>query len=768
MANKFKKPEPVDKETLEAALKDTSSFISFQLAFQGLGIKLEKPGQKTPESDGVPRIFLIKGDDPNDPFSLEEANAPVGSPAFVEALLSGQIFAFPNGEQRPVQMQGTLEGGKLVTERSTPIDYEDPRDELPEEPAEPPRPKWYHRLFGFLPANRARIAEHTRWQTEHAKWEEEIPKLKAERQAEYEERKDEIAAAEVAYHFSVVRGEAAFKADREMQELVDRDEARRQAEIVEENQIKFRDTGIDLMIGLYETHPRFREEWLKKEGPKDNNGFYTEEQFKELTTADIDPAEVKIGGQGLTEREFAALAMFAATNEETCLRQQKKAVSDPVGAIEGFKKAGYTEARAKRLVADSFNSTFTLDLLSKDPRVYKYFDAVNEGRALAAEALKSYQNGDKTKLAEILGRAVEHGGMYVGVSGGRGVPGIAKLGGEMLELMERDPELRDMAKQSFEKRERSYTENTRIPSLSFDKLVENIQKMKKFEDLSRKGSERRAEIFRARAEGKELTAAQKKECLRDILVANMAEALRVFQANQSENEAASPAGKPFNTKALTEEYMRITSLNPTQAGIKGTKGGSSLPSSAPAFLMGALGKRVIKMPDVMSTVTDEAQLQKLTQTVEQIIETEHLTEKSMEELAKTVADKSGDKRYKLDNLLQKAAEVEKVAPQKEKTAQMTKEQEKLAREQEKLARDLAEGPARVERNKKFLDWLGKNNDLTQPQAVKAEQYLLDHPSVREAAKKLNEAKKFQLDIPEPVQPKPEKKAEAPQAAGPGN
>ncbi len=58
--------------------------------------------------------------------------------------------------------------------------------------------------------------------------------------------------------------------------------------------------------------------------------------------------------------------------------------------------------------------------------------------------------------------------------------------------------------------------------------------------------------------------------------------------------------------------------------------------------------------------------------------------------------------------------------------------------------------------------------MTQPQTVKAEQYLLDHPSVREAAKKINEEKKFQLDIPEPVQPKPEKKAEAPQAAPQGN
>ena len=80
MANKFKKPEPVEKETLEAALKDTDSFISFQRAFQGLGIKLEKPGQKTPESDGVPRIFLIKGDDPNDPFSRTAKRHPCLSP----------------------------------------------------------------------------------------------------------------------------------------------------------------------------------------------------------------------------------------------------------------------------------------------------------------------------------------------------------------------------------------------------------------------------------------------------------------------------------------------------------------------------------------------------------------------------------------------------------------------------------------------------------------------------------------------------------------
>ena len=401
---------------------------------------------------------------------------------------------------------------------------------------------------------------------------------------------------------------------------------------------------------------------------------------------------MKIGGQGLTEQEFAALAMFAATNEETSLRQQKKAVSDPAGAIEVFKKARYTEAQAKRLVADSFNSSFTLDMLHQDPRAPKYFGAVNEGRALAAEALKAYRNGDKTKLAEILGRAVEHGGMYVGVSGGKGVPGIAKLGGEMLELMERDPELRDMAKQSFEKRERAYTENTRIPPLSFDKLVENIQKMKKFEDLRRKGSERRAEIFRARAEGKELTAAQKKECLRDILVANMAEALRVFQTKQSENEDASPAEKPFNNEALKEEYMRITLLNPSQAGINGTKGGSSLPSSAPTFLIGALGKRVLKTPDVMSTVTDEAQMQKLTQTVEQIIETEHLTEKSVEELANTVADKTMDERYTLDNLLTKATKVEKLAPEPQKDERF-----------EEIKKNLDEQQKTIDQQKKIIE-----------------------------------------------------------------
>ena len=89
----------------------------------------------------------------------------------------------------------------------------------------------------------------------------------------------------------------------------------------------------------------------------------------------------------------------------------------------------------------------------------------------------------------------------------------------------------------------------------------------------------------------------------------------------------------------------------------------------------------------------------------------------MEELANTVADKSGDRMYTLNNLLQKATEVEKLVPEakQEQTAQKTKEQEGLAKEQKKqpesqknerfeeIKKNLDEQQKMIDRQKKIIE-----------------------------------------------------------------
>ena len=57
-----------------------------------LGLNLLNPGDKFEDSYGVPRVFLFKDGKTS---SLEEEGLEVGSKAFWEAAMKGQVFAYP-------------------------------------------------------------------------------------------------------------------------------------------------------------------------------------------------------------------------------------------------------------------------------------------------------------------------------------------------------------------------------------------------------------------------------------------------------------------------------------------------------------------------------------------------------------------------------------------------------------------------------------------------------------------------------------------------
>lgn len=108
-------------------------------------------------------------------------------------------------------------------------------------------------------------------------------------------------------------------------------------------------------------------------------------------------------------------------------------------------------------------------------------------------------------------------------------------------------------------------------------------------------------------------------------------------------------------------------------------------------------------------------------------------------------------------------EQEKARDREAREAEKTRKEAELNRE--RLAKDLAD-PGRAKRNEQFLDWLGgKSVSITRVEQLKAERYLTDHPSVREAARKLCDEKKIDVEVPEPVQP--EKRVEAPSAQSGG-
>ena len=100
---------------------------------KNLGLDLTKPKDKVPESNGVPRIFLFRDGKLS---YLEEGKMEVGSRDFWKAAAMGHVFAYPAGEQSPVQLQ--LQDFQKASPDLTFSDPIDPRKlpqvELPPEP----------------------------------------------------------------------------------------------------------------------------------------------------------------------------------------------------------------------------------------------------------------------------------------------------------------------------------------------------------------------------------------------------------------------------------------------------------------------------------------------------------------------------------------------------------------------------------------------------------------------------------------------------------
>ena len=666
---KYRTVQFEDEKKMQATLQlaqETYTNKKLSITLEKIGILLDEGGT-TPMSADAPRIFAVKDGKAVTP---EEGGMKIGSPAFIEALMKGQIFAYPNGGTAPVQLRGSAFQTKdmpepefrvQITDPLTP----DPRDNLRPEPAAKPAPKWYHRVFSFIPSNRRRIDEYEQYQKDREAWEQEKQQLQEEYEASA--NKDEIDVINAAKEkFGAKRDEASLEADKVMQNQVDRRIDARAADSLEDSHIKGVESGIDLMVSVYGTKPKFHEKWAKK-FEMDEKGYYMKEHFDTLTSSSLNPAKVMIGDEGLTEREFATIAMFAATNEETSLEQQKISVGDPSGSIETLQKAGYGKEQAERLVADANNTGFTVDILHRNNRMWKNFPAVNSGRDLATKALAVYP-AKKEALAEILGRAVEQGGMQAGISMDQGVTAAAKLAGEMLELMERDPELKEMAKKSFERRERAFTENTRIPAKKWDDLVKNIQNKAKFEEVRQKGFAGQIALIRAREQGKDLSPEQKRGYVRDILAGNMVEALRKHQEEKSTNEPASGKEQPFNYQSMLNEFNRLTTFTPGDRGLGATGSGSSMASNASTCLVSALTQRVIKTPDVLTTVTKPAEMEKMMKTLDKIIEADHLVDKSVDELVNEMALPKGFSTYEAERILDKAVKVEQPALDAQKKA----------------------------------------------------------------------------------------------------
>lgn len=210
-----------------------------------------------------------------------------------------------------------------------------------------------------------------------------------------------------------------------------------------------------------------------------------------------------------------------------------------------------------------------------------------------------------------------------------------------------------------------------------------IREFKTYHEIEQKGLEASAKLESANAEDRELTADEKRECIRDILKSNIVS--EVFKRQLAEhgyrNESELNKGNDLNasrvalrsfTNALEEEAKADPGPQIGNAVSKGT--GSSLPANAPTIMQSGLEGRFTEMPSMVHMVNDPSQMQQIEDRVEQIMQQDQLEQLDTEDLAETLREGALQKnQYAGENLIlrmAKDAQAQKQAGSKEKSREL--------------------------------------------------------------------------------------------------
>ena len=685
------------------------SGLQVNRALRDMGILQNEEDGNIPVRNGVPQVFIVKDgkvstleENGITNLGVKEGNFFHGNPELAKAVLRGEVFAYPSGERYPVQLQGQVEKdahNSMNVSHSAPLK---PQGEvhkiiLPPDPGLSTKPRWYHKAFKFWGNNRKICDDYAASVAKRNEWLKEAEKVAKESGKALPES-DRIARA-IEEKFGAKRTKEVRK--EELAEGFRKYDAERKATNAKEAYAASQDAnkvnkGIEIAMNVYASKPQIREDWVRKEAG--DGGLYRREDFNRLTRTELDPGTVKIGDKQVSEREFATLALFGSLDPDIGVKAQKEAVTDPTAMLAGMQQKGYSEKVSKEILLKSVANAYTTDILHTEPRMNLYFNsAVNGGRQKAEEALKDYAQGSKEKLAEVLSRAVEYTGENIGIKtcrtnkGTEGLNGLTQLANEALDLMERDLELKQLAKEKYEQRDREFCEamNAQVskydkdgkPPLkprSFEENVKNIRDFQKFSEIEQKGFDAQNALHQARAQDKELPQAEKEACIKDVLKANMVAALHQQQARQRgmDNETKENGLNTGRvvlkkyTDALAEEALAAMMRDddddsPNLGNAVSAGGGSSLPASASGIIQSGLEARFTEKPPVIGMVNDPKEMRKLDQQAEKIMREDGLDQLNVEDLCAALKGDATMKNtpYKGNNLILRAAKL--AEPQKQ-------------------------------------------------------------------------------------------------------
>jgi len=535
---------------------DTMGFLRKlpnNLSVEKLGWEPGPDGSIPKDAGGNSRMYIISckddGTEVLTPYDGKEP--PVRSSAFWENVQLGNVFAFPAGDSKPVQLQLSHSDSSRGLSFSRPLEPEEIPGTQPPDP--PVRPNVFkraiHRIFkrAFrqeFEAYRQQKAKTEQWETNLAKCKSELEKIGKNRESLCKAEQAQLAEAKKK------KAEAA-----ERQRLQDQvKDARKELELprrgmerarcawepepkvieTEETKKLFPGRTVKAEPGsLYEK--LYTQTLVDEETGKitEVTGFFNKTDFGDVKPIgkdqlDLDTIKKGRSGKSFDTYDFTALTLAATAIPRIGIKGAPHTSAEDPTAVEALanlevkiidKENGkeevikpFSREEAVMYVSDDPAMHYTTDVMEETPRagVGRFAKYVNEpARQHVKDALNQYKAGDPSALGEI----VAHGIRSVSscIANKDNIPGDSfkaqvMYSGNLLEMLDADPALKKSAMDAGMK----------------EKDLNTVRGMHKAVQLDRKGAEANLKLAQAAAEGKDLPKDEKMRALRDMIVGKIA------------------------------------------------------------------------------------------------------------------------------------------------------------------------------------------------------------------------------------------------------
>ena len=459
-----------------------------------LGIVMGEDG-KVPKKDDIPRIFIMQADQDGveKMKSLDDAGLKLGSREFWLEAQKGNIFAYPGGSEKPVQLSADIQPFARPKVRvSAPVDMHDARTVSADQN--------YRKPGGFVRFINSIFSGFRRRDCEIYRERQKMAQMSEKRKAGMAAENAELKEAQKT---AAVKAEKAAQ-KKEMDDLA--------------KSANYKTHGKEFYRDLVAPTPKFHAEHEKE--PGGTKGHYTREQFNTLEVIDKKVEDYSIGGKPLSLDEYCGLVgafSHDAKFSDTVFRQASG--YEPTRK-ETLMNMGYTEKQAQEQIMRCCSTFVTDDQMKGDLRDSQgecLETAVNPARKLVFEALDKYKEGDKAPLAEKIAFEIKNltsGTSEINGTLSNGARNHIDFSAKLVDLMDRDPQLKQEA-------------------MKYGLKEEDIDAAKGLAEYSKAAGARedaKAEIAKAIYEDRELSAEDKKKYATAIVKANLIEA-KIFVEN---------------------------------------------------------------------------------------------------------------------------------------------------------------------------------------------------------------------------------------------